>query len=606
MTPIIRVWRTFFRPVFYLVPLIIPLSAPAAAADVSFEVSGKAAPRPKPGALPYGPAYAEEAAVDPYKGAAAVGSALDSAAGVDVQRRGAPGSQGDISIRGSSFQQGLLLVDGMRMNDPQTAHHNLDLPLSAEDIERVDVLRGPFSSVYGPDAFAGAVNIVTRRPDRDRITARLEAGDFSTWSSAVSCDRKWKNFGQRVSLEKSESGGFREGTDHRSGSLSSRSALELPWGGFDLSLGYIDKDFGASRFYSTATSGERETTGTRSAGLSARFGEENSLLAEPRIYFRRHNDRFGYVFNSVSYTNRHITETAGGELRLRKKVAGLGVISAGGEYSDEGLDSSSMGDRSAFRKALFAQFAGPLGGGVELDASLRGDRHSSWGWQASPGLRLGYKLSSAAGVWAMAGRSFRAPSFTELYYKDPGNTGNAGLKPEKSVSYELGADWKPLEALALRTAVYRRDETDLIDWTKQTPSAAWAANNIGRMRVWGFENALESGAGALRAMLKYSYIRKRNGNEDYISKYALRYARHKAALGLKYRLPRDFDLALDFSAVRRVGEKGYVLADARLGRKCGAFDASIGATNFLDADYEEIPGAPAPGRWLRVSLGYSF
>jgi iron complex outermembrane receptor protein len=589
----------------HLVPaLMLITAAGAAASELTLEISAPAASRTAP--LPYRRDAAEAVVPDERKGGDAIGTALGSAAGVDVQRRGAPGAQGDLSLRGSSFQQNLVMIDGLRMNDPQTAHHNLDLPLTAYDIERIDVLRGAYSSVYGPDAYAGAVNILTKRPDKDRVAALLTLGDFSTWSALVSCDRKWKGFGQKLSLEKSASGGYRQGTSHTSENLFSRSSLDLPRGELNLALGYLDKDFGASDFYSAATRDEREHTKTRFVSLSAKFGNRGSVTVEPKFYFRRHDDQFSYLYNSAKYTNRHITGVSGGELRVNKEMAELGALTAGAEYSGEKIDSGNIGGHGTVRKAVFAQYTFSPARGVDVDASLRRDCHSSWGWQTSPGLRLGYALSPEAGLWAAAGRSFRAPSFTELYYRDPSNVGNPGLKPEKSVSYETGLHWKPGETLGLRAALFRRNESDLLDWTRPANSGPWTANNIGKVRVWGAEESLECGIGPLRASLKYSYVYKDTSGKTYVSKYALRYARHKADLGLKYIMPRAAALALNLSAVRRVNEKGYILTDTEFSRKYGDLEAAVGVTNILNTRYEEVPGAAAPGRWLRVSIGCSF
>lgn len=568
------------------------------------EISAPAKRRAAP--LPYNRDYADSISSDSVKSGGTIGAALESAAGMDVQRRGAPGTQGDISIRGSSFQQNLVLLDGIRMNDPQTAHHNMDLPLTILDIERLDVLRGPYSSVYGPDAYAGAVNIITRRPDKDRTAARLGVGEFSTWSALASCERKWKGFGQKLSLEKDASGGYRKGTDHRSENLFSRSTLDVPGGEVNFTAAYLDKDFGASHFYGTVINDEREHTRTRFVSLAPEFGDENSILVEPKAYFRRHDDRFSYLYGSARYTNRHITDVSGGELRLKKKIEGLGVLSAGGEYSGEKIDSSNIGGHGTVRKAVFARYAVSLPLGLDLDAGIRNDRHSSWGWQTSPGLRLGLALSEGARLWAAAGKSFRAPSFTELYYHDPSNIGNSALKPEKSAAYETGLDWKPAKTFSLRAAVYRRNESNLLDWTRPGASGPWTANNIGKVKVWGAEETLVSAIGALRASLNYSYIYKDSPGDNYLSKYSMRYARHKGALWLKYLFPRGAALALNFSAVKRVKEKGYVLADTEFSKKYGAFEATAGVTNLLNADYEEIPGAGAPGRWLRVSLGCTF
>lgn len=575
--------------------LMLLAAAGAGAAEISLDI---AAPQRRTRLLPYRPAWAEAVSVAGQAGGTLAG-ALGSAAGADLQRRGSAGAQGDLSLRGSSFQQTLILIDGMRMNDPQTAHHNLDLPLTAYDVERADVLRGPYSSVYGPDAYAGAVNILTRRPDKDRLSARLTLGEFSTWAALASCDKKWKGFGQKVSLEKTSSGGYRPGTGHRSENLFSRSSLDLPWGELNLALGYLDKDFGASNFYGTVLSGERERTITRFAALSQKTSAVG-LALEPKAYFRRHDDRFSYSYNSAKYANTHTTYVSGGELRAKKDLGGYGALTAGGEYSAEKIESGNIGRHGAYRAALFAQYAASPAPGVEADASLRGDRHSAWGWQASPGLRLGFALAPGTKLWAAAGTSFRAPSFTELYYSDPANAGNAGLQPEKSVSCEIGLDWSG-EDFGLRAALFRRDERDILDWTRTGNSGQWTANNIGKAKVWGFEETLEGAVGELRGALRYSYVYKDTPARNYASKYALRYARHKAGLDLGWA-----GLRLDLSAVHRVNEKGYVLADAEFRKKYGALEAAVGVTNLLDTRYEEIPGAGAPGRWLRFSAGYSF
>lgn len=574
----------------------------AEASEISLEILSAAVRGTPP--LPYRPDYAETVVPD-ARDFGTIGAVIGSAAGVDVQRRGVPGAQGDISIRGSSFQQSLVLIDGIRLNDPQTAHHNLDLPLTLHDVARVDVLRGPYSAAYGPDAYAGAVNIITARPDRNRAYAGLSLGDFGAWSALGSCDRKWEKGGQKLSLEKVYSGGYRPGTGFRSESLFSKSALDLPWGELNLTLGYLEKDFGAARFYGSGLSGEHEQTRSRLAGLSQKIYAGPWAL-EPKVYFRRHDDRFSYAYNLANYANSHTTYASGAELRARRDLDALGAVTAGAEYSGEKIASSNLGGHGAARKALFTRYEVSPAAGLKADASLRADHHSAWGWQTSPGLRLTCGVAPGAELWAAAGRSFRAPSFTELYYKDPANAGNTGLKPEKSVSYETGLGWKPSEGFALRAAAFRRNESDILDWTRPGTSGVWTANNIGRVKVWGAEETLEAGAGPVGAALKYSYVYKDTPRRDYVSKYALRYARHKASLDVKWRLPEGPELSLGLSAVKRAGEKGYLLADAAVTKRYGALDASAGVANALNARYEEITGVPAPGRWLRISLGYSF
>lgn len=578
--------------------------APCRAADISLDISVPVNAVPRETEASSAP-YMSSARPGGFREAAggSVEAALDSLPGLDMQRRGAAGAQADLSLRGSSYQQALLMIDGVRANDPQTAHHNLDLPFAAADVEAVEVLPGAHSPGLGADAFGGAVNVRTRRPSSDAVYASGGAGDYATRFAEAACERVFGAFGQRISVRRGGSGGGRPGTDSEAVNIFSRSAYDAPWGTLDLSAGYTEKEFGAAGFYSSVTRNEREATRTRFASVSARVGGAEGLSAEPRVYWRAHHDRFSYLYNSAAYANVHDTGLAGAGLTLRRKFGGASVA-LGGEYYGESIDSSNMGRRSAGVAALHGGWESRLGGGFGLAASARADRHTSWGWQGSPGLRLFWRAPGGPSVWAAAARSFRAPSFTELYYNDPGNNGDPSLRPERAVSYETGVKW-PLGASRLYAAVYRRDESRIIDWVKTAPGSPWTARNIGRVTVHGLEGSIETAAGKATAALAWSFIYK-DSSASYLSKYALRYPRSKGSLSLKGPLPWGLDASLALSAVKREKEAGYFLADIGLARQFGNLRASLDIANILDAGYEEIPGVPATGRWSGVSLACAF
>lgn len=464
------------------------------------------------------------------------------------------------------------------------------------------VFPGALSAGLGAGAFGGAVEIRTRRPSADSLSASVGAGDYAFRSASLSCEKMLGRFGQRLTGWSAADGGTRPGTDLAAEGLFYRAGLDGALGALDLSLGYTEKDFGAAGFYSAVTREERERTRTRFAALSAQvpaFG----LVLEPRLYARAHHDRFSYVYNSAAYANTHDTGLAGAGLALNRR-AGASSCRLGAEYYGENIDSGSMGRHSAGVAALFGGSELALGGGFGLAAALRGDRHTAWGWQASPGLRLNWDGGGGFRAWTAAARAFRPPSFTELYYSDPGNRGDAGLKPERSLSYEAGAEWSP-GGLLLRAAVYRRDERGLIDWVKTSAGSPWTAANTGDVTVHGAEGKIEAPLGAARAALGWSFIYKES-DASYISKYALRYPRAKASLSLGGPLAPGLDASLDLSAVKRENEAGYFLANAALSRGFGRLKAVLEADNVLDAGYEEIPGARAPGRRFRFSLAYTF
>lgn len=181
---------------------------------------------------------------------------LKYALGVDIMQRGPYGVQADSGIRGSTFSQVLILVNGVRVNDPQIAHHNFDLGLTLKDIERIEVLRGHGSSLYGADAFGGIINIITKKPDKVKY-ADISYGEYNTSLINGGFSEKRGNFGTSLSFEKKKSDGYRYDTDFDITTLSSNSTLNLPdLGSLNFLVGYTGKEFGANDFYGAYPSKE--------------------------------------------------------------------------------------------------------------------------------------------------------------------------------------------------------------------------------------------------------------------------------------------------------------------------------------------------------------
>ncbi len=182
-----------------------------------------------------------------------VAELLSYVSSVDVRSRGASGVQADFAIRGSTFGQTLILVDGFRINDAQSGHHNADIPVPVGEIERIEILLGPGSSLYGADAFGGIVNVITRRAG-SRRDASVAGGQFGTVETEVGVGAVRGGVDEAVALSADRSGGFEAGRAFRTVALSSRTLFA---GGTRLWASYLDKDFGARGFYGPALSTER-------------------------------------------------------------------------------------------------------------------------------------------------------------------------------------------------------------------------------------------------------------------------------------------------------------------------------------------------------------
>ena len=190
-------------------------------------------------------------------GARSVEELLKYSLCVDIRQRGPFGVQADPSIRGANFSQVMILINGVKVNDPQTAHHNFDLGLTLDSIERVEILHGHGSSLYGPDAFGGVINIITKKPEKGSGYVDVSYGDHSTSIVNGGFSEKSGDFGSSFSVEKRKSDGYRPDTDFDVTTLSSNSTLEMPdLGSLELLLGYTDKEFGANDFYADYPSRE--------------------------------------------------------------------------------------------------------------------------------------------------------------------------------------------------------------------------------------------------------------------------------------------------------------------------------------------------------------
>jgi len=534
---------------------------------------------------------------------ASVPEILRLAAGADVRERTAEGVQADIALRAASYQQVLILVDGVRVNDPQTAHHNMDLPVPLEEIERIEVLHGHGSSAWGADAFGGVVNIITKRPARRSVAVEVRAAQDNTNAFCVSAGEKIGRLSQRISVERRSSDGFAFDRDYRSVSVLSKSLVEDTAGETGLTAGFLDRDFGAFDFYTPgANLPSRESTRTylASAERSQNVGPAG---IKAQAFLRRHCDRFVLDMTRPDfYVNDHVTDHFGGMVQAEFRPAtGLRMM-AGSELAQDRIASDRIGDHGRATGAVFAECAASPLHNWDFIAGLRMDE-SAWGRQFSPSGGLSWRAFPRMKLRASAGRSFRVPSFTELYYRDPLNEGNPALRPETAACYELGADLAPSPAAGIFVTAYARDQGGVIDWAGDSAAGPWHARNTGRVFVTGAELAARAAIGPVETVLGSAWARAEREGEGWL-KYGLSYAARTLSANLVFPSGLGTKCGLSASYRKRADGREAILAGARLSRRAGRFGFYVEAQNILDREYEDVTGVPGPGRW--IGAGASF
>ena len=537
----------------------------------------------------------------------AIPDTIGELGGIDVRRRGPEGVQSDISIRGTTFEQNAALIDGVKVGDPQTGHFNTDWPLTMMDVDRVEIVKGPASSVYGPNAFGGAVNIITKRPEGDEFVVYSEGGSYDYYDGGLSVTAESGPLANRFSIEERRSTGYRPETQFDIFTLTDSAILKTPCGIIDFLFGYMYKDFGAADFYSDRFPNEDERTDTRYFKVGGEI-ERGALTMNPKLFLRRHKDKFALDANRPGWqTNYHTTYNYGFELDFRLDHDFMDTA-FGYELSRDTIDSTNLQTHSRTKDGIYIEISPHLGEKLCVNAGIREDYFGDFGWQSSPSVSASYTVVEGFSVRGLIGRAYRIPTFTDLYYNDAANRGNSSLRPESSWSYEAGVDCTA-GAVSCSATFFHRDSDDTIDWIRYSGRDPWQVTNIGSTETNGAEASLAIAVASVcrgiplkRVGFDYTAV-DTYAKHDYASKYALDYLKQQICATADCEL-FGFRNSWVLNYKKRVGGSESVVVDTKLSRDIVrkgkvAFEAYLEVTNLFDEDYEEQAGVEMPGRWIK-------
>lgn len=536
--------------------------------------------------------------------AASLADLLAGVAGVDVQRRGEPGVQADVGIRGTGFEQTVILLDGMPMGDPQTGHHNLNLPVPVEHIERIEIIKGPGAMAYGGNATGGVINVVTRRGGEAGLVAQARIGSHDTRSGAASGATGWGQSDHRLSVDRLRTDGHLP--DRRADAELTRGLYTggapigesaLRWG-----LGAENRDFGAWKFYTADFPDQRERTQTRTAWLAAdtRAGEWS---LSPQAWWREHDDWFRTVVFGTAYINRHATRVQGLRLAGRRNW-GEGVTALGASHQRERIDSNALDRHDRDETQAWLVHRQPLGQRTAVEAGLSLVDYSDYGRYALPSLALRHRLGERWTAFASLARSARAPSYTELFLQTSGNLGNPALGPERSNYAEAGLRYLG-GTHRLNLALFERRTDTLIDWARAPGEVQWRADQFDDHRSRGAELEWRWFPGRRwleRVDLAATVLDTELDDRGLEIKYALDYPERALTGGAVWRLGSALRLTTRARYQdRSTGESG-TLVDVRLGWRVSKVEFFVEGNNLLDKRLIEAGFAPLPGRWLYAGL----
>lgn len=513
--------------------------------------------------------------------------------GVDARARGPHGVQTDFSIRGATFGQNLVLVDGQRLNDSQSGHHNGEIPLPAVAIDRIEVLAGAGSAVHGADALGGTINVITRRGAH--ALATLAVGqhglvDVQASTAGHVVPDNWTLAGWT-----SRSDGFMFDRDFAQGGLALRGS---PGRGLTVDIRHQRRAFGANGFYGNSPS--KEWTDMTMGAVDWQH-QSPTWTTTTRVLARNHGDHFRWDINRPGFAeNRHRTNAieAGVDVRRLVHRASLAFGASGG---DDRVRSSNLGNHDYARASVFAELQAPVATRTSLQAGARFDSYSSFGSSFSPSASVVTALARDLRARASIGHAFRIPTFTELFYSDPNTLGDPDLRPERGWTLDGGLDWSR-GVWASSVSVFRRWDENVIDFVRATPAERFRATNVRDVSARGVEASLTRRWASALVRVSYAGLDLDAPSLDIESRYVLEYARHQTGISIVTPVAAGIRLALNLDHRLRRDGQNYGLVSARVSRTFGRADVFVDGSNLLDETYTELAGVAMPGRWISAGL----
>jgi iron complex outermembrane receptor protein len=566
---------------------------------------------------------------------------------VDVRERGPLGVQADLSLRGGSFDQVMILLNGINITDPQTGHHNLNLPVDINSIERIEIIEGPASRVHGPNAFSGAVNIVTGTSRQNRVSASAMTGDNGLYRAGATLNHNLGSITSYLSASKGASDGYIENTDFDILNLFYQLRYRKDNEALNFQTGYTNKAFGANSFYTSVYPDQFEETHTFFSSLGFETGKK--ILLKPSVYWRRHHDRFELFRDSddapdwYSGHNYHLTDVFGADVNVTIPWQ-FGKTSLGGEVRSENIWSNNIGNdmnqpidvpgegnveftksysrnnTSVFFEHNFKSGNLSVSGGIMANFNSGLDYRLNW----FPGVDVSYWLSTNLKWLASYNRSLRMPTFTDLFYEGPTNEGNPELEPEEAATVEAGFKYVGKAFTGHLNGFYRKG-TNLIDWGRRTGDDKYTTSNVNEIDARGIEISTtlfpqEFGLSVIEMVSAgYSWLdQDKNPEEGYESVYVLNHLIHKLNLGIKHKIFRDLSARWNFLYQDRAGHflrssdnvqveyKPFLLTDLRIIWQKGGWQVFAEAANLFDREYYDMGELERPGRWIKGGVNFTL
>ena len=553
-------------------------------------------------------------------------SALRQSASIDIRERGVRGVQADLSIRGGSFDQSLIFLNGVNFTDSRTGHQNLGLPIDIEIVDKINLLQG----LSTPGAITGAINLITGTSNKSYLNIENNSGQFGYQLYRFDGNYHYKNTNLFAAVSHKRSEGYIANTDFETTNafVHLRQATNN-FGSFDIQAGYQDKAFGSNGFYSLKYPNQYEHTQTRLGSIGW-----NKNIADfsftSNINYKRVYDK--YQLTRGTNMNFHRTDDAGASL-LISYTSSLGKTFAGGNVRFNHIYSNNLGnaidnpiavpgeanvfynkEKSRSSYDFFLKHRISINK-LQAEGSLT-QAITPFGDELLWGVNTQYKIASFLKLTANANHNLRLPTFFDLFYNSKVQLSNPNLGAEKATTFDLGLEYQKGHYSA-SVNVFSRKIDHMIDWVKDVnlDSLIWHSVNYTQMTT----NGLEASAGlsfdkiVKSVKLSYSLLKTDKNAGSYVSKYALDYLRYKLSLSTQLELTSKLSLGVVGCYWKRNGNytdassavqpyEPYLTVDAKLTWSEKNYTIKVESSNISNTTYYDLGGLRQPGSWINTGI----
>lgn len=540
--------------------------------------------------------------------ATSIDEVLQQCSGIDIRRRGSNGVQSDFTIRGGSFEQVMILINGIRMNDSQTGHNSMNIPVDLSNVERIEIVKGAAARRFGNNAYSGVINIVTKTSSEKYVKIAAQGGDFGTYRLGISSTFGNEKFSHLFQANTGASNGYRHNTDYHINNVFYQNQLKINNGSLQFQAGFQEKEFGANGFYASPTATEQYEEMEASV-VSARLEKNfNQFKFNSSIFWRRGQDMYEYIRDKPEiYRNMHIGNNFGGEINGSYQSK-LGTTGLGVELRKEYLASNNLGRHDRFISQIYFEHHFSL-----LNDQLKVSPGIAWadfGEQGNffyPGMDIGFDFNGFHKIYGNIAKVNRIPTFTDLFYVSKTEQGNPNLQSESALSYEIGYRFLKNQFQA-KASIFGREESNAIDWTKNNAEEIWTAENIGKRRMKGFEvelsqrfeNFIQSYS------LGYTFMDVEIQDNLIFSRYVLDQFKHQFVAKLENKIIGNLTNQLVYRYQERLNNQSYHLVDEKLNYRLDNLNIYLLINNLTNTKYTETFEVPMPERWFHVGFSYDI